>query len=126
MGVQEMRSSEIGLKAGMPPHLVQLIERIRKQGAVATERRASTGGFYNASFFSWQSIRKKAVRTKALRYIGGIYEYVVDVLVLAYALTLGFEVHYTSRDKEQPGWVYPVEMAFCIIFGLDIVLRLVV
>ena len=52
------------------------------------------------------------------------YEYLIDFIVLIYALSLGVEIHYASLYRAEPSWGRQMEILFCILFGLDLLIRI--
>ncbi|CAK8998889.1 unnamed protein product [Durusdinium trenchii] len=103
--------AELGLKAGVAPHLVQLIERVKASHEVKAPIFSSTRSLS----------RRNAV--ELCRSFMGLYEYLVDFMVLVYALCLGAEIHYTSLNRSEPAWVRPMEIGFCVMFGVDLLIR---
>ena len=53
-----------------------------------------------------------------------MYEYAVDFLVVLYAFCLGVEIHHTSMSRSEPAWALTLEIAFCVIFSLDLLIRI--
>ena len=107
---------QLGLRAGVAPHLLQLIDRVK----------ANNENIFNpqASFVSAFSLWDTGKWRKALEQSLGLYEYAVDLLVVIYAFCLGVEIHHTSISRSEPSWAVTLELAFCVIFSVDLLIRI--
>lgn len=109
------------MRAGASPHLIQLIERVKAKD----ERPTFTGqvSLQVSLKSSWQffaSAKLKPVLRAGMRY----YDHFADLLVLVYSICLGVQIHYASMSHSEPVWAQDMEIAFCIIFFLDLLARL--
>ena len=53
-----------------------------------------------------------------------MYEYLIDLLVVIFAICVGVEIHFTSMNRSEPTWARNLEMAFCGIFSVDLLIRI--
>jgi hypothetical protein len=53
-----------------------------------------------------------------------MYEYLVDLLVVIFAICVGVEIHYTSMNRSEPKWARTLETAFCCFFSVDLLIRI--
>ena len=107
---------QLGLRAGVAPHLLQLIDRVKADN----EKNIFSP---QASFVSALPLWAGKWR-QALEQSLGLYEYAVDFLVLIYAFCLGVEIHHTSMSRSEPPWAPTLEIAFCAIFSVDLLIRI--
>ena len=107
-----------GLKAGVAPHLIQLIDRVKadseKRIFDAQKSLASAADFVSAAG-QWNRALERGI---------GMYEYAVDFLVILYAFSLGVQIQHTSTTRSEPAWALTLEIAFCVIFSLDLLIRI--
>jgi len=112
---------QLGLRAGVAPHLLQLIDRIKAEKEKAKE---STILRAQVSFISALPSWRSGKWRKTLGRILEMYEHLVDLLVVIYAICVGVEIHYTSKEKSEPTWARTVETAFCCFFSVDLLIRI--
>ena len=117
VGISSARVSpdaQLGLKAGVARHLIQLIDRVKASND-------NQSAFYpQASYASIVQVSWKTALDSGMAY----YEYFVDFLVVVYALTLGLQIHYTSLSRAEPTWVRTSDIAFCAFFTVDLLIRI--
>ena len=113
-GARVSPDAQLGLKAGVAPHLIQLIDRVKasNDNQVVFNPQASYASFAQVSW--------KSAFDSGMAY----YEYFVDFLVVVYALTLGLQIHYTSVSRAEPLWVRTSDIAFCAFFTVDLLIRI--
>lgn len=108
---------QLGLKAGVAPHLLQLIDRVKAD---------NEKNIFNpqASFVSALPLWERGKWKQALEQSLGLYEYAVDLLVMIYAVCLGVEIHHTSMSRSEPTWARTLDTAFCAFFSVDLLIRI--
>lgn len=108
---------QLGLRAGVAPHLLQLIDRVKAD---------NEKNIFNpqASFVSALPLWESGKWKQALEQSLGLYEYAVDLLVVIYAVCLGVEIHHTSMSRSEPTWAWTLETAFCAFFSVDLLIRI--
>ncbi|CAE7691269.1 SCN11A [Symbiodinium sp. CCMP2592] len=112
----------------MPPHLLSVVEKVREEHS-QKQKPSQKSHTRQATLVLSEAIHSPtAIRLKAtpqvLRFVAETYEYVVDVLVLAYAISLGFEIDFKTSYRQEPSWGHTVELSFCIIFLCDLLVRM--
>eukprot|EP00438_Fugacium_kawagutii_P023710 Skav228037 [mRNA] locus=scaffold1188:85057:85737:+ [translate_table: standard] len=108
---------QLGMRAGVAPHLIQLIDRVKAENGTIFHGQ----GPFSTSFRSLRSVSKIRVAFRACKKR---YDHVADWLVVVYSICMGVEIQATSMRGSEPEWAREMEMAFCIIFSLDLLIRL--
>lgn len=117
MSISVSPDEQLGMKAGVAPHLIQLIDRVKADN----ESTIFSGQVpFSTSFRSMRSGRFRG----AFRACKEQYDHFADWLVVVYSICMGVEIQETSMRRSEPEWAREMEMAFCIIFFLDLLIRL--
>ena len=89
-----------GPKPGVSSHLVKLIDRVK---AESIKRKSKKSKSLRATAFDFLKSGKVTQRSLQL------YDYFVDVVVVAYAIYLGVEINSASQNRVQPEWKRTME-----------------
>ncbi|CAE7656567.1 Scn8a, partial [Symbiodinium microadriaticum] len=132
--VMEADEHEISLRDSMPPHLVNIVEKVRNEHGRKIKKDQSYQETIEGHTRQATQVLSDAMHTvysppamtlkKVLRILTEAYEYVVDVLVLAYAIYLGVEIDYKTYYRQEPSWAHTADVCFCILFVCDLLIRM--
>lgn len=87
----------LSLRAGVSPHLVKLIDRVKAESL----KRKKTMPRTLSDFLHSGQVVERSLQ---------LYDYFVDAMVVVYAICLGVEINSASQDRVQPEWKHTMEV----------------
>jgi len=104
-----------GYQARVPNYVRQMVDgTLTKPAPLGNKVR--TGSSIN----SWSSIEHGERRMKNFWLI---YDVSIMLLIFVYACLMGVNLQWTSSTGTEPEWARHAELAFCIVFSLDLMCR---
>ena len=104
-----------GYQARVPNYVRQMVDgTLTKPAPLGNKVR--TGSSIN----SWSSIEHGARRMKNFWLV---YDVSIMLLIFVYACLMGVNLQWTSSTGKEPQWARHAELAFCIVFSLDLMCR---